>query len=93
MAVAAGKADVTFASYGNIKGFMDSNPGKVQIIDQPVLYAAGGFLLPQDDYRLKHMIDFAITYLLETDAIRDILVKDMPDSQHDWRYPSAEHEP
>jgi ABC-type amino acid transport substrate-binding protein len=92
MTVATGKADVGFSNYPSIEKFMASNPGQIQFIDQPVMYFAAGFLLPYDDYRLKHMIDFSIGYLLETGAIRDILIKYMPDSQRGWRYPAPPHE-
>ncbi|MDX2027262.1 MAG: transporter substrate-binding domain-containing protein [Alphaproteobacteria bacterium] len=93
LAIATGKADMGLSTYSSIKKYMDANPGQIHINDQPVIYAPGSFLLPHDDYRLKHMVDFTITYLLEMGVIRNILMKDLPDSQHDWRYPAVEHEP
>ncbi len=92
MAVATGKADAGLSNYGSIKKYMDSNPGQIQLIQQPVAYEPSGFLMPQDE-KLKHMIDFTLGHLLDTGVIKDILIKNLPDQEHGWRYPAADYSP
>jgi len=92
MAVTTGKVDASFNNVYSIEQFNKNNGDPLKIVGEPVRYCHGGFLLPQDDMKLKQMIDSAIYELNGSGELRGILAKNSPDDGRHWRSPALPYE-
>jgi ABC-type amino acid transport substrate-binding protein len=82
--VSSGKVDFTISNLTPVQRFLSQNPGQLKVIDKPVFFAKGAFLLPNDDYRLKHMVDSALEFLIESGAVDKIMERYMGDDKTQW---------
>lgn len=84
MDVASSKADFSYSNYTSVKKFLEDNPGSLKVIDKPVFVVEGRFLMPNDDFRLKHMIDDTIGFLVQSGEVDKIMRKYMKDDKKEW---------
>ncbi len=88
MDIVTGKTDFAISSYTAVERFQKDNPGsKLTIIKKPMMTAPSSFLIANDDFRLTHMIDNTIAYLLESGEIDRIMSKYMSKEGVEWINP------
>lgn len=90
--IATGKADFAFANWTTANRFMEQNPGKLKILPVMIEVTSGALLLPNDDPRMKVMVDKAITYLLDSGFVRQTMTRYMGNDQRAWLHPAAHYE-
>jgi ABC-type amino acid transport substrate-binding protein len=84
MDIAAHKADFTFANYTTVMRFLESHPGSLKMLDKPMEVVGGTFLLPNDDPRMKNMIDKALEYLIDSGEDDKIMERAMGNDPRAW---------
>jgi len=75
--VKTGKADVAFMENYILNRFMENNPGTVKQVaaDKPVKVFQNSFLFKGGEYRFVHMIDVALTHMLNNDDVDRIIAR------------------
>ncbi|MCB9988497.1 MAG: amino acid ABC transporter substrate-binding protein [Rhodospirillales bacterium] len=73
--VMTGKADVAFMENYILNSFMENNPGKVRMVpaDRPVKVFQNSYLMKGGEYRFNHMIDVALTHMLNNGEVDEII--------------------
>jgi ABC-type amino acid transport substrate-binding protein len=92
MDIATGKADFGAANWTTINRFLEQNPGKVKILPVSIETTGGALLLPNDDPRMKIMVDKAIAYLLDSGFIQEIMTRYMGNDPRAWLPPAPNYE-
>lgn len=82
--VSLGKADFTIANLTPIQRFLEHGGKGIKIIEPAYAVVGGMLLLPPDDVRFKHMIDSALSYLIDSGKTAAILRKYMGDDMKQW---------
>lgn len=86
-----GKTDFAISNYTAVERFQKDNPGsKVSIIKKPIMTAPAAFLIANDDFRLKHMIDTTIAHLIDSGEIGRIMSKYMTKEGVEWINPPSQ---
>jgi ABC-type amino acid transport substrate-binding protein len=94
MAVATGKADVSFNLLSSIDKFNKNQERQLKILgDKPSHYCYGALLLPQGDTRFKYMIDTAIHEMNSTGQLEKIIGAHFSDDKRYWRVPAYPYQP
>ncbi len=90
--VATGKADFNFSNLTTINRFLEQNPGSIKMLNKSVETASGAFLLPNDDVRMKLMVDRGLRQILDAGIVRDIMTRYMGNDPRQWQHPAPPYE-
>ena len=92
MDIASGKADFSFSNYTPVERFLAQNTGGVKRLEPSIGVAGGTLLLPADDFRMKHMVDSALAYLIDSGRIGIIMQKYMGNDKRAWLSPALSYQ-
>lgn len=87
--LAAGKSDFSEANSTAIYRYLEQNPSGVRMLEPAIGVAGSTFLIPDGDFRLKHMIDSAIQYLIDFEGIAPIMKKYVGEDSKAWVKPPS----
>jgi len=92
--VVDGKADMTFAEPAIANAFMKNNPGKIKNVSlsKPVMIYGNSILLKKGEVELKSSLDTALTELLSSGYVDDVMAryeKDYPSGFYKVALPYA----
>jgi|SRR3989344_6994436 len=92
--VVDGKADMTFAEPAIANAFIKNNPGKIKNVSllKPVMIYGNSILLKKGEFELKSSLDTAITELLSSGYVDDVIAryeKDYPSGFYKVAVPYA----
>jgi len=82
------KIDIAFSAPETVDIYSKTNPGKIRMLDEPAHMCNGGFLLPQGDTSLKHIVDLAITEINTSGLLETIIRKYTKFDPHYVRQPA-----
>ncbi len=92
MNITTGKADFTFSDWTTANRFLMQNPGGIKILPTMIEVTSSALLLPNDDPRMKVMVDKALAYLLDSGFVRETMTRHLGQDQRVWLHPTAHYE-
>ena len=92
LSVVTKKADFSIGTYPGLNEYIKNNSGKIEILETPADYCLGSFMIPHGDNQLKHIVDNALTKLIVSGEVKNIIGQHTEINDLSWRHPQLPYQ-